>query len=91
MSGENGKSWKIEIMPLWLMWPCCMLAPSTTASSPDCMPPLMRASNGLAWLPLVTPGMRSTKLAAARGPLPNSMGSCCRVSGAMPSVWAPLS
>ena len=29
MSGENGKSWKIETMPLWLMKPCCMLTPST--------------------------------------------------------------
>ena len=91
MSGENGKSWNIEIIPLWLMKPCCMLAPSTTASSPDCRPPLIRASNALAWPPLETPGMRSTKAAAARGPLVSSMGNWASVSGAMPSSWAPLS
>ena len=85
MSGENGKSWKMEIIPLWLMKPCCMLAPSTTASSPDCMPPLMRESKGLPPPPLETPGMRRTMAAAARGPLPNAMGSWDSVSGAMPS------
>ena len=91
MSGENGKSWKIEIMPPWLMWPCCMLAPSSTASSPVCMPPLRRASNGFAPPPVETPGMRIAKPADERGRPAVRMGSWARVPGAMPSTLAPVS
>jgi hypothetical protein len=91
MSGDIGKSWKIETMPPWLMKPCCMLTPSSVASSPDWRPPLMRASNALAPPPVLTPGIRIAKVAAARGPLFMMSGSCCSVSGVMPcscvAVW----
>ena len=84
MSGDIGKSWKIETMPPWLMKPCCMLTPSTVASSPDCSPPLVRASNALLPPPVLTPGISTAKIAAARGPLFMRRGSWFSVSGEIP-------
>ncbi len=91
MSGDIGKSCEIEIMPPWLMKPCCMLTPSSVASSPVCRPPLMRASNALLPPPVLTPGINDANDAAARGPLFISSGSSFNVSGEMPcscvAVW----
>ena len=87
MSGENGKSWKIEIIPLWLKTPCCILTPSSTASSPVAMPPLIRESKALAVPPVVTPGTRRVIEAAARVRFELD-GQRERVSGAMPSSWS---
>jgi hypothetical protein len=75
MSGDIGKSWKMDTIPPWLMNPCCMLTPSSDASSPDCRPPLMRASKALLPPPVLTPGISVAKDAAARGPLFISSGS----------------
>ena len=77
-------------MPPWLMKPCCMLTPSTDASSPDCRPPLTRASNALLPAPVLTPGMSSANVAAARGPVSKSSGSWLSVSGAMPCSWVAV-
>jgi hypothetical protein len=82
---------KIDTMPLWLMKPCCMEAPSRTASSPDCRPPLMRASNAFALPPDETPGISRTNVAEERGPELKTRGRSCKVSGAMPSSCEPLS
>ena len=67
-----------------------MLTPSTVASSPDCMPPLIRASNALLPAPVLTPGMSTANAAAARGPVPKSSGSWLSVSGAMPCSWVAV-
>ena len=90
MSGDIGKSWKIDTMPPWLMKPCCMLTPSTVASSPDCRPPLMRASNAFAPPPVLTPGISIAKPAEERGPLSKISGNCCSVSGEMPCCCVPV-
>ena len=74
MSGDIGKSLRIDTMPPWLMKPCCMLTPSTDASSPDWRPPFTRASNASLPWPVLTPGMSSANVAAARGPLVKSSG-----------------
>ena len=78
-------------MPLWLMKPCCMEAPSRTASSPDCRPPLIRASNAFAEPPEETPGMSRTNVAEERGPELNTSGRSLSVSGEMPPSRDPLS
>ena len=90
MSGDIGKSWKMDTIPPWLMKPCCMLTPSSDASSPDCRPPLMRASKALLPPPVLTPGISVANAAAARGPLFISSGSWLRVSGAMPCSCVPV-
>ena len=80
----------METIPPWLMKPCCMLTPSSDASSPDCRPPLMRASKALLPPPVLTPGISVANAAAARGPLFISSGSWLRVSGAMPCSCVPV-
>ena len=78
-------------MPLWLIKPSCMVAPSKSASSPDCSPPLMRALNASLLLPVDTPGRSTAKLAEDRG-LPDTMsGRSLTVSGSMPPCNVPLS
>ena len=43
-SGENGLLPNTRAAPVCVLSPSCMLMPSSTASSPDPMPPLMRVS-----------------------------------------------
>src|SRR5947208_9527816 len=71
-------------MPLWLMNPSCIVAPSRSASSPDCKPPLIRALNASLLLPVDTPGRSTAKLAEDRG-LPETInGRSLTVSGSIP-------
>ena len=72
------------------MKPCCMLTPSSDASSPDCSPPLMRASNALLPPPVLTPGISVANDAAARGPLFIINGSWFSVSGEIPCSCVPV-
>ena len=84
MSGDIWKSPWMETMPLWLMKPSCMVAPSRRASSPDCKPPLIRALKASLLLPVDTPGRSTAKLADERG-LPDTInGRSLTVSGSMP-------
>ncbi len=89
MSGDMPKSVCRLTMPLWFMKPSMAVAPSTTASSPVTMPPLMRALKAFPLPAVVTPGIMMATATDERGAPFTVNGKLCSVSGLTPpsSVW----